>query len=228
MLEEFLQAVGYGLCHQLPERSFFGGAYQVPVCARDMGIYVGFAVSLAVIALLSRGRRPSEMPPVWLMVLGVLFVLLMALDGVTSYAGLRTTTNDIRLITGLLTGFGLTLALVPVLNGQLWRQPGRDRLLGRTSDALLWLLSIPLLFVLLRWVMPYFSILFPLLVVVAILVTFTAVNLAIVCLLPPFEMKAQRLRDAWLPILIAFGLTLFLLAATAGLRVVLERSALGT
>jgi uncharacterized membrane protein len=227
MLEELFEAVGYGLCHQLPERSFFGGGFQVPVCARDMGIYVGFAVSLLVIALLVRGRRPSEMPPVWLMVLGVGFVLIMAFDGVTSYLGLRETTNDIRLITGLLTGYGLTLALVPVLNGQLWREPGRERLLGRTADAAVWLLSIPILFVLLRWVMPYFGAFYPLLVTVAIFVTFTAVMLAIVCLLPPFEMKAARLRDAWLPILIAFGLTLLLLAATAGLRILMERSLAG-
>jgi uncharacterized membrane protein len=86
VLEEIIGWLGFGLCHQLPERSFFGGGMQVPVCARDTGIYVGFIVSLVVIAVLSRGRRPSEMPPWPFMAVGIVFVGLMGLDGVTSYA----------------------------------------------------------------------------------------------------------------------------------------------
>ncbi len=88
MIAEFLQWMGFGLCHQLPERSFVGGGVQVPVCARDTGIYVGFVVAFAVIALVHRGERPREFPRpyVWA-VMGVLLALL-AWDGVTSYAAL--------------------------------------------------------------------------------------------------------------------------------------------
>ena len=62
MLAEFLHWLGFGLCHQLPERSFFGGGVQVPVCARDTGIYVGFVVAFALIALVHRGERPTGFP----------------------------------------------------------------------------------------------------------------------------------------------------------------------
>ena len=62
MIAEFLQWMGFGLCHQLPERSFFGGGVQVPVCARDTGIYVGFVVAFAVIALVHSGERPKGFP----------------------------------------------------------------------------------------------------------------------------------------------------------------------
>lgn len=37
--------VGSFICHQLPERSFHLGGFQIPVCARCLGIYAGFAVA---------------------------------------------------------------------------------------------------------------------------------------------------------------------------------------
>jgi hypothetical protein len=55
----------------------------------------------------------------------------------------------------------------------------------------------------------------------AILITLTAVNLVLVLLAPPFEQKAEKLRDAWLPILLALGLTTLEIAAAAWLRLVL-------
>jgi uncharacterized membrane protein len=38
-----LYAAGSLICHQLPERSFYLGAFQLPVCARCTGIYLGGA-----------------------------------------------------------------------------------------------------------------------------------------------------------------------------------------
>ena len=225
MLQEMLHWLGFGLCHQLAERSFFGGGVQVPVCARDTGIYVGFVVSLAIIAALSRGKRPSEMPSIPLMVLGILFVVAMGLDGVTSYGGLRETTNDLRLITGLTTGFALPLALVPILNGQVWRRPGPERVLEGRRAALVWVAAVPVAFVVVRWLLPLYGVVFPLLVGAAIVFTFGAVNLAIVCLLPAFERRYQRLREAWLPMLLSLLLTAVELTATGLLRGVVERAA---
>ena len=61
----FVFAVGSVICHQLPERSFFVGDYQFPVCARCAGLYVSGAAGLAgwwAIKLL-RGWRPQPVPP---------------------------------------------------------------------------------------------------------------------------------------------------------------------
>ncbi len=51
----FVYAVGSVVCHQIPERSFYWGAAQFPVCARCTGLYVGGLVGLLAIAVL---RRP--------------------------------------------------------------------------------------------------------------------------------------------------------------------------
>lgn len=225
MLATALRFLGLGLCHQLPERSFFGGGLQVPVCARDTGIYVGFVVSLVVIALLDRGRRRAEMPPMWLVAIALLLLAAMGWDGVTSYLELRPTTNEIRLATGLGAGFALALVVAPILNAQLWRGGSPGRVLGRGADAAIWLAAIPLTFLLIYAGAPFLGIGYPLLVALCILMTFTAVNLVIVALVPRFEGAAARARDLILPAGIAFVLTLAELALADVLRIALLRLA---
>jgi uncharacterized membrane protein len=222
MIGDLLQWLGYGLCHQLPERSFFGGGVQVPVCARDTGIYIGFVLSLVLIALIERGRRRTEFPRPWLMVVGVVFLGAMALDGITSYAGLRETTNAIRLATGLLAGWALPLLVVPMINGSLWADPQWGRVLDDWREGAVWLIPLPFAFTAVYLGGPYLGVAYPLAVAAAILVTFTAVNLIIVALMPPFERKAYRLREAWVALLIALGLGIAEIAASAALRVVLQ------
>jgi len=221
MIDAFMHWLGFGLCHQLPERSLFGGGVQLPVCARDTGIYFGFVISMLVIAAVDRGRRRSGMTPWWVLALGGVFVAVMAWDGLTSYAGLRTTTNEIRLVTGLLTGFALPLVVVPLINSQMWRRFTLERVLERAWEVAVWAAAVPASFALLWWGAPLLGIAYPLAAAVCILVTFTAVNLVMVLLAPRFEQKAERLRDAWLPLLVAFGLTLVEVAVTGWLRGVL-------
>lgn len=218
MLQEALRWLGFGLCHQLPERSFFGGGLQVPVCARDTGIYVGFVVALMVLAALHKNERPSEVPPPITMVLMGVFVAAMAIDGVTSYAGLRSTTNEIRLATGLMTGVALATFVVPLLNGQLWSRSGPGRVLGRPFQLAVLVAALVASYPLVLWVLPAAGMIYPLLVAMSIVATFTAVNLVVVCLVPAFERRYDRLRDAWLPVLIALMVTLMELIAAAAIR----------
>jgi len=223
VLQRFLTVLGYGLCHQLPERSFTAGGVQLPVCARDTGIYLGFAVAFLVITLLERRRRASEPPAAWVLALAGLMVAAMGVDGLTSYLGLRETTNDLRLATGLAAGFGLAVIVIPMLNGQLWRDAVRERVLGRTSAALIWLGSLPVAYLLIRYVAPVAGVVYPLATAVAIVFTFLLVNLVIVTLLPSLERKALRLSDALLPMAFATLLTLLELLAAAWIRVMTER-----
>jgi len=221
MLERLMMAIGFGLCHQLPERSFFGGSLQVPVCARDTGIYVGFVVGLIALRSIDGRRRSAEPPPLLSgLVLGAM-IALMALDGLTSYAGLRESTNELRLVTGLATGLAITGMVWPIINGQLWKHPGGTKILGTVRELMLYLVALPGSYAVVMWVLPLLGVVYPLLVTAAILVTFTAVNLVIVCLLPTFERRYSRLREAWLPILLAAGLTGIELAMSAAVRNVL-------
>jgi len=215
--------LGYGLCHQLPERSLFAGGYQLPVCARDTGIYLGFVAGWVMLLVLARGRRPAELPRWPVLLLIGAFVGSMAFDGITSYAGLRSTTNDLRLLTGMLTGWGLAAITLPMVNSQLWVRPGSGRTPMGAGQVAAWLSGLVGTFVVVRWVLPATGALYPLLVSCAIVVTFVIVNLVFVGLMPPFERRATRLRDLGVQILIALALSAAEIGAAGLLRTAVER-----
>ena len=69
-----------------------------------------------------------------------------------------------------------------------------------------------------RWPLalaPFLGAVYPVLTTAFILGTLTAVNLLIVLLVPALGRKAERLRDAWLPLLLAFGLSWFEIVLSA-------------
>jgi uncharacterized membrane protein len=221
MFDSLMHWLGFGLCHQLASRSFVAGGHQLPVCARDTGIYLGFVVSFAVIALLDRGRRRTEVPPAWVLGVGAAFVLVMLWDGITSYAGLRDTTNLIRLVTGVGTGFALTLIVVPILNQQLWKRRGSGRVLEGPLEGIAWLLAAPLTVAAAWWVGPMLGAGYAAVTAVAVLATFSAVNLIIIALVPRFEQRAARMRDAWPALALSLAATVVELALADWLRLAL-------
>jgi uncharacterized membrane protein len=213
--------MGYGLCHQLPERSFFGGGVQAPVCARDTGIYFGVLISLAVISALHRGRRPREFPPRMTWIAIALMIGAMGLDGVTEYSGLRTTTNELRLITGLLAGFAIGAIVTPMLNDELWRESAREHVLDTSEKLLVWLAAVPVSYAVIYWLLPFLGVGYPLLIAVAIVGALTAINLVMVCMLPMFERRASKLWQAWGAILVAVALAFLEIWLSGLLRVAL-------
>jgi uncharacterized membrane protein len=56
-----LYAIGSLICHQIPERSFYLAGFQLPVCGRCLGIYVGAACGAAFV-LMRLGGRPHPQP----------------------------------------------------------------------------------------------------------------------------------------------------------------------
>jgi uncharacterized membrane protein len=209
VLQGFLHWMGYGLCHQMPQRSFFGGGVQVPVCARDTGIYVGVVLSLLLIAILHRGSRPRGMPSPAGWIAMALMVGTMAFDGVTEYMGVRATTNELRLITGLLTGFAIGALITPMINDELWKNSSPERVLGTPWKLAVWLAAVPVAYAVVYWGLPLLGVVYPILVAVAIVGTLTAVNLVMVCTLPPFERRAEWFSQTWAPILAAMAVAFF-------------------
>ncbi|MGN0350826.1 MAG: DUF2085 domain-containing protein [Roseburia sp.] len=84
-------------CHQMPERSFFIGDWQFPLCARCTGATVG---QMTAVLMALAGKLISI--PACLISLGI-----MGLDWGIQEAGIKESTNRRRLITGFLGGFGL-------------------------------------------------------------------------------------------------------------------------
>jgi uncharacterized membrane protein len=98
------------LCHQLPERSFVVFGHQMCYCERCCAIYSGFFGCCLLYALLPLRRlRPLN----WRFML--LFWAPMALDGGTQLLGLRESTWELRVITGLLFAISSAWVALPHL-----------------------------------------------------------------------------------------------------------------
>ncbi len=83
-------------CHQMPERSFFVGNYQFPVCARCTGVYLGGVLALILYWFI----KPN-------IFLSIIFCTIMFLDWEIQYKEILESTNLRRLITGIVAGYGL-------------------------------------------------------------------------------------------------------------------------
>ncbi len=96
-------------CHQRPDRSFFIGGYQLPVCARCTGVLIGHTAALILSVC---GKVPSALAS-----LGML--LTMGADWFIQYVGLRESVNPRRLITGILGGMGVMFLWVRAVSAMI-------------------------------------------------------------------------------------------------------------
>lgn len=122
-----LRALDGGICAQLPSHSFFPAGQQLPLCARNTGIYLGFG--LGFLTLLGTGRiRATRLPRPVVSLALLALVGLMAVDGFNSLfldlglPHLYQPQNLLRLLTGLGAGVGMLAFVAPVTNGLLWRR----------------------------------------------------------------------------------------------------------
>lgn len=83
-------------CHQKPERSFFFRGKQFPVCARCTGIFVGNMLAMILYPMVG-----------FKLIICAIFCIIMFLDWIIQYSGIKESTNLRRLFTGVLCGYGL-------------------------------------------------------------------------------------------------------------------------
>ncbi len=97
------------VCHQRPERSFFLFGHQVAYCQRDLAIYTGVFVLGLVFALVRRRLRPLSWRG------AILLSFPMFVDGTTQLVGLRESTWQLRLVTGVLFALAVVWFVYPRL-----------------------------------------------------------------------------------------------------------------
>lgn len=93
-------------CHQISERSFFILNYQVPVCSRCTGIFIGQIISIFIILF----RINIS---IYFLIIALLPMLL---DGTLQYYNIIKSTNLRRFTTGLLFGFSYIYLIFKVIS----------------------------------------------------------------------------------------------------------------
>ena len=146
-LWEKARIIGYALCHQLPERSFFFHEHQSPLCARCTGMYLGFLIGL-VFLIVRRRTHSARMPTAAIIAVLIGFITIMGIDGINSTLSiipgapqLYHTTNIHRIVTGTLFGLAMCMLFFPVFSTAIWRQPSGDRSVKNWRELLVMLLA---------------------------------------------------------------------------------------
>lgn len=140
-LDQALRFFGYAVCHGLPSRTLTVGGCYLPVCSRCAGIYLGIAATYVVL-IGRRGFKVNALPTLGVSFAVAAMLLPMAVDGLTSYAGLRATTNAVRFLTGLAAGAALPVFAFPLLSPELIVDGGPKetvRPFGPAWDYAIWL-----------------------------------------------------------------------------------------
>jgi len=112
-LDEIAKPIFFALhfiCGQIPSHSFYIEGHQTGLCVHCLAIYGSLCVSSLFFALSKKRMRGI---PWWLM---VLLALPLAYDGFSQMFGLRQSTWEIRLVTGVLFGLGAAWFALPLLH----------------------------------------------------------------------------------------------------------------
>jgi uncharacterized membrane protein len=225
-------AIGYAVCHRIPERSFHIGSYQLPLCARCSGMYLGAVTGLVFQSILGwkRGKAPH-----WsIIAVLVLFLAAFGIDGVNSYLyllkqiqpgflpqlhNIYIPNNTLRLLTGSGMGLGIAAMLFPAFNQSIWTDfdDKRASLPGWKAFGLL--LGIQVILDLLVLTENPF-ILYPVAVlgVLGVWLLLTMVYTILWVMVTGQDNKFTKMRQLWLPLLAGFTITLIQTAAIDMLR----------
>jgi uncharacterized membrane protein len=218
-------AIGYAVCHRLDARSFHANGYQLPLCARCSGMYLGAVLGFVFLSLTA--HRSAGTPPKWVIAILILFGLAFAVDGGNSYLFLMKTTyggrldfipnlyapnQTLRLFTGSGVGLGMAVAIFVSLNQTFWKDWDNQPVLGKPRDfgLLVALTGLLNLLILPEWPL----VLYPAALISAggVLLLLTLVYGMLWTMLMRQENTYLTLGQAWLPILA--GLTIALLQIT--------------
>lgn len=210
---EWLYLLGFSICHQLEERTISMGVLPLFVCARCSGIYIGYLIGL-IFLLVWGNRRASLLPPKLMTIVTILFIVFLAFDGLSSYANLRQTTNEIRLLSGLLCGIAIAVFLLAASNYVLFHKEKEEPILKSWWKFLaLAVLGLDVFFIILT---RSASLFLPVSIFAAlgVIIIYSHVNLIFAYIIGSAIIKVEKPVHKWLIISV---LTIFLTAVELGI-----------
>lgn len=207
-------AIGYAVCHRIPERSFYINGRPMPMCARCTGMYLGAMIGLIyqMFKYPKRGRLPSKKIVFFLGILAILW----SVDGVNSYIhlfnkniGIYEPNNLLRLLTGSGIGIVASILIYPAFNQTFWLNWKSNPTIDTIQELFL-LLGLTLIidgFVLLEnpWILFFASMLSS----IGTLLLLTKVYGMIWLIVFKYENRYLTLREAWIPLIAGFIIAIF-------------------
>ncbi|MEZ4591863.1 MAG: DUF2085 domain-containing protein [Chloroflexota bacterium] len=216
--------VGAALCHRITSRSFVINGRQIPLCARCTGMYLGVAISFAVLFLAGRERR-TDLPPLPILLVLIGFIGAMGVDGVNSYTHffpnfphVYEPRNWLRLVTGMGTGLAMGVLVFPALMQTLWRDGNGRSIIETWGELLDLLIVITIATLLVLSNQPTILYVMALVSVAGVLLIVTSLNAVLLLMIFRRDGFALRWQETAVPLLISFGLAVTELVIIAVLR----------
>jgi uncharacterized membrane protein len=230
-------AIGYSVCHRISERSFHIGSYQLPLCARCSGMYLGAVTGLVFQSII--GWKRLKIPHWSIISVLVVFLIAFGIDGSNSYLyllkqvspgilpnipNLYIPNNTLRLLTGSGMGLSMGVMLFPAFNQTIWAD-GEDKaaLTGWKTFGLLLGIQV-LLDLLVLTESPI--VLYPLAIISALGVwlLLTMVYSMVWVMIMGQDNKYTKIRQMWLPLLAGLTIAMIQTAGIDALRFWLTRT----
>ena len=206
------------VCHRYAGHTIEFAGTLLPLCARCTGTFLGSLLGLIGQVVVLRRRRASSFPSTGILVTLIGFSLLWAFDGLNSMLELRsgvslyTPRNELRLVTGALHGLTMSGLILPLFNFALLVDPPDERAIRGWRDlgVLVALAAGLVALVLSDWA----PMLYPLalLSAVGVLTMLTLINSVLVMMVARWENRYHSLREAAVPLLLGFIVTLVQIA----------------
>lgn len=136
-----VRALGFGLDPQRPHHSLFLGGEPMPIEARKVGIYGGFALAAGWLAL--RAPRAGRSSGAGSYLAALAGIAVMGFDGTNAFLydlglpHLYAPRLDLRLLTGFAAGLGMAALLWPVWAQSAWRRSNAGLALSHFLGPLL-------------------------------------------------------------------------------------------
>ena len=222
-----LDLIGNAVCHRIPERSFFVAARQLPVCARDTGMFCTALLGLILFSA-TLHRPTADFPPRPYAYLFAALFAAWAFDGFNSYWLLATghtlvysPQNWLRLATGAGMGMTLSVYAVALANQVIWRAPERTPVVNSWGQVLRLALIAAGVIVVVLWQPNFLFGPIALTSGLGVLAMLTLVNALLVLIVLRRHGSVERGRQLALPALAGAALTLVQIGAINLLRAVL-------
>lgn len=225
-----MYAVVHGVCAQIHNVDV--GGLQLPLCARNTGIYSSFLITSLYLLAIGRGRA-AKLPP-WPITIALgLFIVAMAVDGLNSMfvdmfmPHLYTPRNELRTLTGIGMGVSIAALLILILNVALRRSPAADQPVIANWFELGGALLLNFLVLLAMYGNVGFMY-WPIAITAWLGITgvLYCVNLLVTALFMRYEGQVVRVAQLARPATVALVLTLLELGALSALRFMMEAQGL--
>ncbi|HMO57127.1 MAG TPA: DUF2085 domain-containing protein [Roseiflexaceae bacterium] len=225
-----MYAVVHGVCAQIHNVEL--GGVQLPLCARNTGIYSSFLLTTLVLLVIGRARA-VRLPPLPITITLLLFVGVMAVDGFNSLfrdlflPHLYTPRNDLRTLTGI--GMGITMAvfMLLVINMSLRDDPDEQQPIIAGWHELAGVLGLNALVLVAMYGNLGFMY-WPIAIIAwsGIVGILFAVNVLVIALMLGYERRIAHLTQLARPAMIALVTTSVMLGGMAWMRFWLEANGL--